>query len=343
MRLIKKYKRNGLIPLYTSVNWNIQKNELTIYTDSGRLCRPVFYIDEQNKPSFKRSEVLEKLNSNNFTWSQLISGFAKKKDENYDVNTCKIYKIEDLYDTDDFSKLENTEGIIDYLDTAEEESTLISNEYDYDESKPYTHVEIHPSLILGVMGNQVVFPENNQLPRDLFFCGQAKQAVSLYSSNFFTRIDKMGVVLNYGQLPIVKSRYLQYINNEEHPYGENVIVAIMVYGGYNVEDSILFNEGSLKRGMFRTTYYNMYETREESSKVGDNTVDSHFQNIEDANVKGKKYGYDYSNLDKYGIVKENTEMDDKKVVIGKVKTNLEQPNTSIDSSVYPKKGTIRIC
>ena len=340
LRLIKKYKRNGLIPLYTSVNWNIQKNELTIYTDSGRLCRPVFYVDEQNKPSFKRREVLEKLNSNNFTWSQLISGFAKKKDENYDVNTCKIYKIEDLYDTDDFSKLENTEGIIDYLDTAEEESTLISNEYDYDESKPYTHVEIHPSLILGVMGNQVVFPENNQLPRDLFFCGQAKQAVSLYSSNFFTRIDKMGVVLNYGQLPIVKSRYLQYINNEEHPYGENVIVAIMVYGGYNVEDSILFNEGSLKRGMFRTTYYNMYETREESSKVGDNTVDSHFQNIEDANVKGKKYGYDYSNLDKYGIVKENTEMDDKKVVIGKVKTNLEQPNTSIDSSVYPKKGQL---
>jgi DNA-directed RNA polymerase II subunit RPB2 len=340
LRLIKKYKRNGLIPLYTSVNWNIQKNELTIYTDSGRLCRPVFYVDEQNKYSFKRKEVMEKLNSNNFSWSQLISGFAKKKDENYDVNTCKIYKIEDLYDTDDFSKLENTEGIIDYLDTSEEESSLISCEYDYDESKPYTHVEIHPSLILGVMGNQVVFPENNQLPRDLFFCGQAKQAVSLYSSNFFTRIDKMGVVLNYGQLPVVKSRYLQYINNEEHPYGENVIVAIMVYGGYNVEDSILFNEGSLKRGMFRTTYYNMYETREESSKVGDNTVDSHFQNIEEANVKGKKYGYDYSNLDKYGIVKENTEMDDKKVVIGKVKTNLENPNMSIDSSIYPKKGQL---
>ena len=340
LRIIKNYKRNGLMPLYTSVNWNIKKNELTIYTDSGRLCRPVFYVDEQNKPAFKRKEVLEKLNSNNFTWSQLISGFAKKKDENYDVNTCKIYKIEDLYDTDDFSKLENTEGIIDYLDTAEEETALISCEYDYDESKSYTNVEIHPSLILGVMGNQVVFPENNQLPRDLFFCGQAKQAVSLYSSNFFSRIDKMGVVLNYGQLPVVKSRYLQYINNEEHPYGENVIVAIMVYGGYNVEDSILFNEGSLKRGMFRTTYYNMYETREESSTVGDTTVDSHFQNIDDATVEGKKYGYDYSNLDKYGIVKENTEMDDKKVVIGKVKTNLENPNMSIDSSIYPKKGQL---
>ena len=186
--------------------------------------------------------------------------------------------------------MENTEGIIDDLDTAEEETALISMDYDMESKKPYTHVEIHPSLILGVMGNQVVFPENNQLPRDLFFCGQAKQAVSLYHSNFFSRIDKMGVVLNYGQLPLVKSRYLQYINNEEHPYGENVIVAIMVYGGYNVEDSILFNEGSLKRGMFRTTYYNMYETREESSTVGDNTIDTHFQNIEDTTVEGKRYG-----------------------------------------------------
>jgi DNA-directed RNA polymerase II subunit RPB2 len=340
IRLIKKHKRNGLLPIYTSVSWNIKKNELIIFTDSGRLCRPVFYVDEKKRPSFKRKEVLEKLSSNSFTWSNLISGFAKKTDENYDVNTCKIYKINELYDTDDFSKLENTEGIIDYLDTSEEETALISIDYELNENKPYTHVEIHPSLMLGVMGNQIVFPENNQLPRDLFFCGQAKQAVSLYHSNFFSRIDKMGVVLNYGQLPLVKSRYLQYINNEEHPYGENVIVAIMVYGGYNVEDSILFNEGSLKRGMFRTTYYNMYETREESSKVGDNTIDTHFQNIEDATVDGKKYGYDYSVLDKYGLVKENTEMDDKKVIIGKVQTNLANPNISIDASVYPKKGQL---
>ena len=98
----------------------------------------------------------------------------------------------------------------------------------------------------------------------------------------------MGVVLNNGQTPLVKSRYLKYINNEQHPYGENVIVAIMVYGGYNVEDSILFNEGSVKRGLFRTTYYNMYESREESSKVGNSKVDSHFADIEKENVIGLK-------------------------------------------------------
>jgi DNA-directed RNA polymerase II subunit RPB2 len=339
LRVIKKHKRNGLIPIYNSVSWNIKKNELIVFTDSGRLCRPIFYV-ENNKASFNRTEILEKLNSSNFTWRNLISGFAKKKDDAYDVNNCKYYNIDQLYDTKEFDKLENSEAIIDYIDTTEAETTLISSEYEFDVRKPYTNVEIHPSLLLGVMGNQIVFPENNQLPRDLFSCGQSKQAVSLYNSNFSSRIDKMGVVLNSGQIPLIKSRYLQYINNEEHPYGENVIVAIMVYGGYNVEDSILFNEGSVKRGMFRTTYYNMYETREESSKVGDNTVDSHFQNIENANISGTKHGYDYSVLDKYGLIKENTEMDDKKVVIGKVQTNLANPEMGIDVSVYPKKGQL---
>lgn len=339
MRLIKKYKRNGLIPIYNSVSWNIKKNELIVFTDSGRLCRPIFYIDDKT-PSFKKKEILEKINNNNFSWNNLISGFSKKNDENYDVNTCKYYKINELYNTDKFEDLENTEAIIDYIDTTESETALISTEYEFEEKRPYTHVEIHPSLLLGVMGNQIVFPENNQLPRDLFSCGQSKQAVSLYNSNFFTRIDKMGVVLNAGQIPLIKSRYLQYVNNEEHPYGENVIVAIMVYGGYNVEDSILFNEGSIKRGMFRTTYYNMYESREESSKVGENTIDSHFQNIQDANISGLKHGYDYSVLDKYGLIKENTEMDDKTVVIGKVQTNLADPTIGIDASTYPKKGQL---
>ena len=201
-------------------------------------------------------------------------------------------------------------------------------------------MEIHPSLILGVMGNQVVFPENNQLPRDLFACGQMRQAVSLYHSNYQTRIDKMGVVLNNGQIPLVKSRYLKKINNEQHPYGENVIVAIMCYGGYNVEDSILFNEGSVKRGLFRTTYYNSYEAREESSKVGNSNIDTHFANIEDENVVGLKPGFDYSDLDKYGLIKENTILNDKKVLIGKVTTNLENPDVSSDASVFPKKGQL---
>ena len=336
-------RRNGLIPIYTSIHWHIETNIIYIYTDSGRLCRPIFYIDEDG-PSIMKKNILEKINNNDFTWENLITGFNEKNDDNFSSSKCKLYmSIKDLYkkNKENISELKNNQCIIDYIDTAEEEVALVCMNYkNLSDNKLFTHLEIHPSLIFGVMGNQIIFPENNQLPRDLFSCGQSKQAVSLYHSNFLTRIDKMGVVLNYGQIPLIKTRYMKYINNEEHPYGENVIVAIGIYGSYNVEDSILFNEGSIKRGMFRTTYYNMYEDREDSSKVGNSTIDSRFANIESENVIGLKPGYDYSQLNEYGLIKDNTYLDDKKVIIGKIQTNLSNPNTSLDSSVFPKKGQL---
>ena len=336
---IKAFRRSGLIPMYTSVQWDISAQCIFIYTDAGRMCRPIFYV-EDGKASFDKTQIRDKLESGKYSWNQLVSGFGTKKDPNFNNKGCLIYKLEELYDAPNIESLKPSQAIIDYIDTAEEEGSLIAFMEDDLSKKPYTNIEIHPSLILGVMGNQVVFPENNQLPRDLFACGQMRQAVSLYHSNYQTRIDKMGVVLNYGQTPLVKSRYLDKICKEQHPYGENVIAAIMCYGGYNVEDSILFNEGSIKRGLFRTTYFNMYESKEESSKVGNSHVDSQFANIESANVIGLRNGFDYSQLDEHGLIKENTPLDEKKVIIGKITTNLQDPGASIDDSVVPKKGQL---
>ena len=339
---IKTYRRLGLIPIQTSCHFHVETNTIHIYTDSGRMFRPIYYIDlKTNRPSYEREGLIKALIEQKFSWSELVSGLSNKKDKNYKPDGCHLYKnIDDLYDTNDLNKLDKSKAIIEYIDTAEEETALIAmNVNDLkDTSRKYTHLEIHPSLILGVMGNQIIFPENNQLPRDLFSCGQSKQAVSLYHSNYQNRIDKMGVVLNYGQIPLVKSRYMEYINKEQHPYGENLIVAIACYGGYNVEDSILFNAGSIARGMLRITYYNSYEAREDSSKVAGSTVDSHFANIENEKVVGLKPGYNYADLDKYGLIKENTPLDDKTVLIGKVITNLANPDVSIDASVTPKKG-----
>ncbi len=339
LKKIKKYRRNALIPILTSVNWDLANNIINIYTDAGRLCRPIFYNDN-NKASYNKDFIIEKIKKNDFSWEQLITGFAKKNDSFNYKNLCSYMKISDLYNTNNIDDLEETKAVIEYLDSAETETTLISFNSKDMEKKYYTHLEIHPSLLLGIMGNQVVFPENNQLPRDLFACGQMKQAVSLYHSNFQTRIDTMGVVLNNGQIPLVKSRFLKYINNEEHPYGENVITAIMCYGGYNVEDSILFNEGSIKRGLFRTTYFNMYEDSEESSKVGNSEVNSFFTNVQNLNSSRLKPGYDYSYLDDNGIIKENTLLDDKKVIIGKAISNINDPDNVTDASTFSKKGQL---
>ena len=338
---LKNDRRTSLISIFISIQWNIGKNELIIYTDSGRLCRPIFYIDEKTKmPSYNREGIIEKLKNREFKWLDLITGFLDKTNVDFSIESSAIYSNSELYRNTSLDIINTNKSIIEYIDTSESETLLIAmNELNIT-NRFFTHIEIHPSLLLGILGNQIVFPENNQLPRDVFACGQIKQAVSLYDSNYQMRIDKMGVVLNYGQIPLIKSRFMKYINNEENPYGENVIVAIGIFSGYNVEDSILFNEGSIQRGMFRTTYYTMYESHEETSKIGNVNVDSKFINIEKNEVIGIKPGYDYSGLDDYGLLQENTMINDTKVVIGKVIMSKNTTDAYVDASEFPKKGQV---
>jgi len=345
VNLLKLYRRNGILPIYTSLSFDIEHNEVNIYTDAGRLTRPIYYIENQ-KFSYQRGIVKDLFEKGNITWEQIVSGFMKKGDEKFNTKNNILYEINKLYPDiagskeEIFNKLKTNEAVVDYIDTAEEEAALIAiSPEDLNKNKYYTHMEIDPSLILGVMSNLIIYPENNPVTRNSFSCGQSKQAVSVYHSNYQMRIDKMGVILNYGQVPLVKSRYLEYINKEEQPYGVNAIVAIMCYTGYNVEDAILINEGSILRGLFRTTYYSMYEAREESSKVS-GMNNSKFANIEKNNVVGKKKGYDYSFLDDHGLIKENTELNDKMILIGKINSDLTNKDVWIDDSVKPKKGQL---
>ena len=345
VNMLKLYRRNGIIPIFTSVSFNYEHNEILIFTDAGRLTRPIYYID-QGKESFQREDVISLLSSGKITWTQIVSGFKEKSDENFSIKSNHLYDLHELYNgigSDHetiYKTLQKYKSVVDYVDTAEEECALIAMyPDDLKKNKFHTHIEIDPSLILGVMGNQIVYPEYNPFPRDAFSCGQSKQAVSVYHSNYQMRIDKMGVILNYGQVPLIKSRYLEYINHEEQPYGVNAIVAIMAYTGYNVEDAILINEGSIARGIFRTTYYSMYEAREESSKVS-GLSNSKFANIEKNNVIKIKPGYDYSHLDDYGLVKENTPLDDKVIVIGKITSDMENKDVWYDDSVKTKKGQL---
>jgi DNA-directed RNA polymerase II subunit RPB2 len=345
VKMLKLYRRNGIIPTFVSISFNYKSNEINIYTDVGRLTRPIYYI-EDGKLSFNRQNVNDLFTDGTITWKQITSGFLEKSDPNFSIKSNITYDLNELYsdigeNLETISKLlEANKSVVDFMDTAEESGSLIAiKEEDFNSNNYYTHMEIDPSFILGVMGNQIIYPEHNPVVRNSFSCGQSKQAVSVYHSNYQMRIDKMGVILNYGQTPLIKSRYLEYINNEEQPYGINAIVAIMSFTGYNVEDAILINEGSVHRGIFRTTYFSMYESREENTEISGN-ASSKFANIEKNNVIRTKPGFDYSQLDNYGMIKENTALNDKTVVIGKITSNPDDKDLWIDSSVTPKKGQL---
>jgi len=285
--IIRLYRKNGLIPLYWSVYWHQEQSEILIWTDAGRLTRPVFY-NRGGKVSYDHESIEQKLKENMLTWNECVLGFGEKK-RSITTDNTKIFTPTELYDIESENTLiqflEGNAGIIEYLDVQEEEGALIS----YEKIQPRTtHIEIHPSFILGIMANLIAFPENNPYPRDAFSCGQSKQAVSLFHTNYQNRIDKMSIVLNYGQIPIVKSKY--------------------------------------------------HEAYEESSKVGNTMIDTRFCNVESENIVGLKPGFDYSHLDRYGLIKENTPLNDKTIIIGKCMNSLTSAETSIDMSVGPKKG-----
>jgi DNA-directed RNA polymerase beta subunit len=236
---IKLHRRNGLIPPLVSVYFNIQQNTIYVYTDAGRLSRPLFL--RSYEPSLPKK----------YTWRDLVSGFNERKTEAWG-----FYKLSELYEVDqdaDVTKLKRFQekhAIVEYIDQNEEHSVVIGGKL---------HCEIHESLVLGALSTLSAFPHHNNpdciLEASLF----SKKAASLYSTNFNMRIDESATVLNQGQKQLVKSRFGEYLNVEENVCGENVIVAIACYDGYNAQHAVVVNEGSVKRGLFRTTEFSLHD------------------------------------------------------------------------------------
>jgi DNA-directed RNA polymerase II subunit RPB2 len=348
---IRFYRRIGLLPLSISVCFDIRQNTINLFTDGGRIMRPIFYKHaETGLMSFAAMDTKTEL-----SWRNLVNGFnTLRKDAPTGPNYEYFYELGDIYDIPadsdgnpyQYQRFIDKKSVIEYIDPNEEETSLIALKptqvMTTSSAKSYSNCEIHESLIFGMMSNLIIYPQHNPASRNSFSCGQSKQAVSLYHTNYNMRMDKTAVILNQGQRPLVKSRFLEYINNEENSYGENAIVAIACYTGYNVEDAILINEGALKRGLFRTTYFSVYETHEEKS-VKTNSFKK-FGNIEASQkvVVGLKAGYDYSKLDENGLVKEGTQIDEKVVLIGCMSGTNDADSGLHDESKMTKKGQLGI-
>ncbi|MBM3968014.1 MAG: hypothetical protein FJ308_23605, partial [Planctomycetes bacterium] len=348
---IRFYRRIGLLPLSISVCFDIRQNTINLFTDGGRIMRPIFY--KHAETGLMSFSALDK--KSDFTWRKLVNGFnTVRKDAPTGPNYEYFYELGDIYDIPadsdgnpyQYQRFIDKKSVIEYIDPNEEETSLIALKpvqvMTTAAAKSYSNCEIHESLIFGMMSNLIIYPQHNPASRNSFSCGQSKQAVSLYHTNYNMRMDKTAVILNQGQRPLVKSRFLEYINNEENSYGENAIVAIACYTGYNVEDAILINEGALKRGLFRTTYFSVYETHEEKSAKTNSF--KKFGNIEASEkvVVGLKAGYDYSQLDENGLVKEGTQIDEKVVLIGCMSGTNDADSGLYDESKMTKKGQLGV-
>ena len=212
------------------------------------------------------------------------------------------------------------ETIVEYIDPEEQSFSMIAMKPDDVVKKAdsnyiykYTHCEIHPSTIFGILASCIPFPEHNQSPRNTYQCAMGKQAMGMYVTNYQNRMDKTAYVLTYPSRPLVDTRVMGMIKLDQIPSGSAVIVAIMTYSGYNQEDSILVNKGSIDRGLFNATIY--HTEKDEDKKInGDEEIRC---KPDPSKTKGMKFG-NYEKVNNKGLVPENTFIENRDIIIAKV-------------------------
>ncbi len=289
---LRELRRKGEIPWEVSIRNDGLLEQVTIHSGVGRVLRPLIVVS--NGSSKLKDEHLVLLQEGKLKWSDLIK-----------------------------------EGVIEYLDAAEEENAYVSLE-DSSLESAHTHLEIHPVDALGLITSLVPFANHDQSARLLRGSKTNKQSLGIYAANYLLRIDTDVSILHYPQKPLVRSFIYDTLN--VYPAGQNIVVAIMPYEGYNIDDSVVLNKASIDRGMGRSTYFRPYSATElqYSGGLSDEIT------IPDKDVSGYRTEESYKYLEDDGIPYPEAQMTSGDVVIGKI-TPPKFLSEAKDLSIQSKK------
>ncbi len=272
---MREKRRAGLVSHEMNITYYEDNDEIYIFNDPGRARRPLIIVKE-GEPLLKE-EHLNKVANGKLKWDDLIA-----------------------------------QGLIEYLDAEEEENSYIAMTL-ADLNEDHTHLEIDPATMLGICAGIIPFSDHNSSPRNTMEAGMTKQALGLYVSNYALRTDTRAHLLHHPQTPIVKTRIIDSTNYDLRPSGQNFVVALMSYEGYNMEDAMVINKGALERGLARSSFFRAYDTSEKRYAGGQ--VDR-FE-VPDKNIKGYRSEEAYRNLDEDGVVNPESYVESGDVLIGK--------------------------
>ena len=222
---IRSKRRSGEISTEVNVAYFSkiygEREEVYVNCDEGRVRRPLIVV-EDGTPKLQ-PEHIEKIRSGEWTWEDLVK-----------------------------------QGIIEYIDAEEEENVFAA--LSFEEVTPeHTHVEVAPYTVLGICASLIPYAEHNQSPRNSYEAAMAKQALGVYATNYLLRVDSRSHILEYPQMPLVKTKPMDIIGHDNRPSGQNCVVAVISFEGYNMEDALIFNKASIERGLGRSTFYRIYE------------------------------------------------------------------------------------
>ena len=289
-------KRCGIINIYTSISLNREVNELQIFTDAGRCTRPL-YIVKNNKLVITKEDIT-------------------KLKTHYTYNNLLVKSLNNKNPLDISYENPIQEGCIEYVDVEESYNKMIAmNDEDLTKSINYDYCEIHASLVLGILSSSIPFCNHNQSPRNTYQSAMGKQAMGIYMLNYRNRMDTMAHILYYPNIPLVNTRIGTLLPSHNVPNGQNIIVAIASYTGYNQEDSIIINRGFIERGGMCSTFYRTY--KDEEKKIQSSGQEERFVKPEPKTTKGMKPGC-YDKLDSSGFVPVNTFVGSNDIIIGKI-------------------------
>ena len=329
--VIKLLKWTGCLPVSTSVGFNVRERRVFLYLDEGRPVRPLIHLGKDGRIPLEAITPAK-------SWKELVMG-------RYKPTEGRTLSSSDFFDP--LKEKENptleayTEelgpwaGVIEYVDPYEANESYVASFPEHIQ-KDSSHMEIHPSTIFGLMTSVIPYANHNQSPRNQLSCSQSKQGVSVYATNFANRFDNQVHVLCYSEAPIVRTLYYDYAANGQMGYGQNLVLAMGCFSGYNQEDGIVMNADAIQRGLFHSVSYRSYEAFEEDDKQAHTST----RIINPTNMQAwtkLKAGLDYSKLDERGIIREGEYVDETTVLVGRY---IQSSGGDIrDASVTPQVWT----
>ena len=278
---IRELRRNSKIHPHVGVSFHKSDIEgstrrLYVNCNAGRVLRPLIIIKD-NK-SLLTSELLDKISKKLLSWTDLLRM-----------------------------------GILEVIDANEEENCYVT--LDEKDTKKHTHLEVFPPAILGAGASIIPYPEHNQSPRNTYESAMAKQSLGFSTPMMNTSTYVRQHLMLYPQVPIVNTKAMNLLGLEDRPAGQNCVVAVLPFDGYNIEDAIVLSKASVDRGLGRTFFFRIYDA--EAKQYPGGMRDSfEIPNAED-NIRGYKGERAYRLLEDDGVVAAESLVKGGDILIGK--------------------------